>query len=42
MGLLMLAGGIGTHIQVRTDGPEADALLGAITALVNDKFGEGG
>ncbi|MFN2306210.1 MAG: HPr family phosphocarrier protein [Paracoccaceae bacterium] len=42
MGLLMLAGGIGTHIHVETDGPEADALLCAITALVNDKFGEGG
>lgn len=41
MGLLMLAASIGTHIEVETRGPEAAALLAAITALVADKFGEG-
>lgn len=41
MGLLMLAATIGTFIDVETSGPEADALLAAITALVDDKFGEG-
>ncbi len=41
MGLLMLAATIGTFIEVETDGPEAEALATAITALVNDKFGEG-
>jgi phosphocarrier protein HPr len=41
MGLLMLAATIGTFIEVRTDGPEAEALATAITELVNDKFGEG-
>ena len=41
MGLLMLAASIGTFIEVKTAGPEAEALATAITALVNDKFGEG-
>ena len=42
MGLLMLAATIGSWIDVDTRGPEADALKDAITALVDDKFGEGG
>ena len=41
MGLLMLAAGIGSEIDVETEGPEADKLAEAITALVDDKFGEG-
>ena len=41
MGLLMLAASIGTFIEVRTEGTEAEALLTAIADLVNDKFGEG-
>jgi phosphocarrier protein HPr len=41
MGLLMLAAGIGSEIEVETEGPEADALAQAIEALVADKFGEG-
>ena len=41
MGLLMLAATIGTFIEVETSGPEADALSGALTELVADKFGEG-
>ena len=41
MGLLMLAATKGSHIDVETRGPEAEALKDAITALVNDKFGEG-
>ena len=41
MGLLMLAAGIGSEIEVETEGPEAEALLEAIRALVEDKFGEG-
>jgi phosphocarrier protein HPr len=41
MGLLMLAASIGTEIHVETRGPQAAALLDAITALVADKFGEG-
>lgn len=41
MGLLMLAAGIGSEIEVETEGPEAEALARAIEALVADKFGEG-
>lgn len=40
MGLLMLAASKGTTIDVETSGPDADALAGAIEALVADKFGE--
>ena len=41
MGLLMLAASKGTYIDVTTSGPEAEALMEAIAALVADKFGEG-
>lgn len=41
MGLLMLGAGIGSEIEVETEGPEAEALMEAIAALVGDKFGEG-
>jgi phosphocarrier protein len=41
MGLLMLAAGIGSEIEVETEGPEEDRLMEAIAALVADKFGEG-
>ena len=41
MGLLMLAASKGTSIEVETKGPEADALMTALDALVQDKFGEG-
>lgn len=41
MGLLMLAAAKGTTIEVKTSGPDAQALSDAIAALVADKFGEG-
>ena len=41
MGLMMLAASIGTEIEVETSGPEAEALMNALEALVADKFGEG-
>lgn len=41
MGLLMLAAGKGSEIEVETEGPEAERLMDAIAALVADKFGEG-
>lgn len=41
MGLLMLAAARGSEIEVETTGPEADALLDALAALVADYFGEG-
>ncbi|CAI9409912.1 hypothetical protein ANOBCDAF_02145 [Pleomorphomonas sp. T1.2MG-36] len=41
MGLMMLAAGIGSSIEVRAVGADADAVIEAISALVNDRFGEG-
>lgn len=41
MGLMMLAAGIGSSIEVRAAGSDAEAAVEAISALVNDRFGEG-
>ncbi|MEO0679765.1 MAG: HPr family phosphocarrier protein [Pseudomonadota bacterium] len=41
MGLLMLAASKGSDIDVETEGPEAEALLDALDALVAGRFGEG-
>lgn len=41
MGLLMLAASKGTQIDVKTEGREAEQLMTALYALVNDFFGEG-
>ena len=40
MGLMMLAAGIGSTIEVSAEGPEAEAALDAIAALVEAKFEE--
>jgi phosphocarrier protein HPr len=40
MGLLMLAASQGTTIDVSAAGPQADALMSALEALVADRFGE--
>lgn len=40
MGLLMLAASKGTTIDVCVQGADAEALAGAITHLVADRFGE--
>ncbi len=41
MGLLTLGAGLGSTIHVAALGPDAEAALDAIAALVNDRFGEG-
>ena len=41
MGVMMLAAGIGTEVEIETDGEQEQAALTALVALVNDKFGEG-
>jgi phosphocarrier protein HPr len=41
MGVMMLAAGIGSQVELETDGADEQAAQDAITALVNDKFGEG-
>ena len=40
MGLMMLAAGPGTTVTVLAKGPEAQAAVDAIAALVADKFNE--
>jgi phosphocarrier protein len=41
MGLMMLAASTGTIIRVSATGPEAEAALDALAALVADRFMEG-
>ena len=42
MGLMMLAAGPGTTVTVAAVGPDAQAAVDALTALVADKFNEEG
>lgn len=41
MGVMMLAAGKGTTVTIETIGPDDEAALAAIAALIDDKFGEG-
>ncbi len=41
MGIMMLAAGLGAEVELETDGEDEQQAADAITALVNDKFGEG-
>ncbi|MEO6279472.1 HPr family phosphocarrier protein [Roseateles sp.] len=41
MGVMMLAAGLGAAVELETEGDDEQAAQDAITALVNDKFGEG-
>ena len=41
MGIMMLAAGLGAEVELETDGEDEQPATDAITALVNDKFGEG-
>lgn len=41
MGIMMLAAGKGTTIKIKTVGPQEEAAMAALEALINDKFGEG-
>mgnify|MGYP001765276133 CR=1 FL=1 len=40
MGLMMLAASIGTSIKVDASGPDAEAAMAALAALVEAKFDE--
>ncbi len=40
MGLMTLAAAPGSTIEMKAEGPQADAALDALTALVEDGFGE--
>ena len=41
MGVMMLAAGISSSIEVETDGEREQEAMDALLALINDKFGEG-
>ena len=41
MGVMMLAAGIGTTVELETHGDREQEAMNALLALMNDKFGEG-
>ena len=41
MGVMMLAAGLGSRVEVEADGPDEEAAIEAVEALFADKFGEG-
>ena len=41
MGVMMLAAGMGTEIEIETEGEDERQAMDALIALIGDKFGEG-
>ena len=41
MGVMMLAAGIGSVVQIETEGEREQEAMDALLGLINDKFGEG-
>ena len=41
MGVMMLAAGKGSTVEIETDGPQEEDALAAIAKLIADKFDEG-
>ena len=41
MGVMMLAAGMGTEVEIETDGADEQAAMEALVALIEDRFGEG-
>ena len=41
MGVMMLAAGMGSSVEIETSGADEQAAMQALVALINDKFGEG-
>ena len=41
MGVMMLAAGIGSTVEIEADGEREQEALDALLALITDKFGEG-
>jgi phosphocarrier protein len=41
MGVMMLAAGLGAEVEIEVSGDDEQVAMAAITALINDKFGEG-
>ena len=42
MGVMMLAAGIGSVVEIEVTGADEHQAMNALVALINDKFGEGG
>ena len=41
MGVMMLAAGVGTTVELETSGEREQEAMDSLVALMNDKFGEG-
>ncbi len=41
MGVMMLAAGLGSEVELETSGSDEQQAMDALVALINDKFGEG-
>ncbi|MDT7834280.1 HPr family phosphocarrier protein [Aquabacterium sp. OR-4] len=41
MGVMMLAAGLGSEVEIEADGADEQAAIDGLLALINDKFGEG-
>ena len=41
MGVMMLAAGIGSVVELEVTGADEQMAMDALTTLINDKFGEG-
>jgi phosphocarrier protein HPr len=41
MGVMMLAAGLGSEVEIETEGTDEQVAMDAIVALIDDKFGEG-
>jgi len=41
MGVMMLAAGLGSEIEIETSGGREQEAMDALRALIDDKFGEG-
>ena len=41
MGVMMLAAGLGSTVELETNGQQEEEAMDAIVQLMNDKFGEG-
>ena len=41
MGVMMLAAGMGTDVEIETEGDDEGKAMQALVALINERFGEG-
>ena len=41
MGVMMLAAGMGTTVEIETDGDQEEEAMDALVKLIADRFGEG-